>query len=94
MTKVSILYWQEIPSMVEAKDGTVSYKIELSQKFQELIDLIAMKRKLDGSDEYLMHWNKSAHSESDAEPDKAAEKVAADIEAQYETIKADSIANS
>lgn len=94
MTKLSVLSWQEIPSVVEAKDGSGTHKIELSLKFQELIDLIAMKRGLDGSDDYLMQWGKQKRPDSDAPAKDAAEALAAEIEADYEKIKADAIANS
>jgi len=80
--------------MVEAKDGKDVHKIELSFKFQELIDIIAVKRGLDGTDEYLMHWNKRVRPESQGAPTDVAEAVAAEIEAQYANIKADAIANS
>ena len=53
MAKYSILYWQEIPSVVEATDGAGTSKQQLSSRFQELIDLIAMKRGLAGTDAYL-----------------------------------------
>ena len=58
MAKVTILYWQDIPSVVEARDRGGRHKVELSQRFQELIDLIAMKKKVMGTDEYLNHWSK------------------------------------
>ena len=44
MTKMTILCWQEIPSVVEARGDAGTHKVELSLRFQELIDLIAMKR--------------------------------------------------
>ncbi|MDH3668491.1 MAG: virulence factor [Paracoccaceae bacterium] len=94
MTKLTVLCWQEIPSLVEAKDGSGTHKIELSLKFQELIDLIAMKRGLDGSDDYLMQWGKQKKSDSDAPVKDAAEALAAEIEGNYDQIKADAIANS
>ncbi len=94
MTKLTVLCWQEIPSLVEAKDGSGSHKIELSLKFQELIDLIAMKRGLDGSDDYLMQWGKQKKSDSEAAARDAAEALAAEIEGNYDQIKADAIANS
>ena len=58
MVKVSILCWQDIPSVVEARDGKSVHKELLSERFQELIDLVAMKKKLLDSDEYLMQWQK------------------------------------
>lgn len=94
MTKLTLLCWQEIPSVVEAKDGKEVHKVELSLKFQELIDLIAMKRGLGGTDEYLMHWNKRPRPEVETGATEAAEALAGEIEADYERIKADAIANS
>ena len=94
MIKVSILCWQEIPSLVEAKDGKSSKKIELSKRFQELIDLAAMKRGLGGTDEYLMHWNKEPRPEVEGQLDDVATAVADEIEADYERIKSEAIANS
>ena len=94
MVKVSILCWQEIPSLVEGKDGTTAKKVELSQRFQELIDLIAMKRKLDGTDEYLMHWNKKPRPEVEGDLEEVVAAVAEEIEAEYERIKFQAIAES
>ena len=94
MTKLTVLCWQEIPSVVEAKGGGGTHKVQLSLRFQELIDLIAMKRGLGGSDEYLMHWRKEKRGETDADPEPAAEALAAEIEAGYERIKADALAQS
>lgn len=94
MTKLTVLCWQEIPSLVEAKSASGTHKIQLSLQFQELIDLIAMKRGLAGSDDYLLHWNKEGRSESDAEPQQAAEDLAAEIEASYDQIRTDALAKS
>lgn len=94
MTSLTVLCWQEIPSVVEAKGEDGTHKIQLSQKFQELIDLIAMKRGLGGSDDYLLHWCKEKHPESDAPAQAAAETLAAEIEANYDQIKSDALAKS
>lgn len=94
MTKVTVLCWQEIPSVVEAKDGSQRHKVELSLRFQELIDLIAMRRGLAGSDDYLMQWGKEKRPDSDSAPQEAAEALAAEIEAGYDQIKAEALAKS
>ena len=44
MTKIFILSWQDIPTVIEARDYNGIEKVELSKRFSELIDLIAMKR--------------------------------------------------
>lgn len=94
MSKVTVLCWQEIPSVVEVKDDSGTEKIQLSTKFQELIDLIAMRRGLAGTDEYLMEWRKEAQAEREGDAKSVAESVAAEIEGNYEQIKADALAKS
>ena len=46
MATYQVLYWQEIPSLVEARDNDGVKKIQLSDKFQALIDEAAMRRDL------------------------------------------------
>ena len=92
MARVTILYWQEIPSVVEARDRSGRHKIELSQRFQELIDLVAMKKKMVGTDEYLLQWNKGEPKEQEGDPEAVAESVAEDIEARYDAIRAEELA--
>ena len=92
MAKVTILRWQEIPSVVEARDRSGRHKIELSRRFQELIDLVAMKKKLAGTDEYLIQWNKGEPKEHAGAPEAAAKAVAEDIEARYDAIRAEELA--
>ncbi len=92
MAKVTILYWQEIPSVVEARDRNGRHKIELSQRFQELIDLVAMKKKLAGTDEYLVQWRKGRPEEHEGEAEAVAKTVAEGLESRYEAIRAEEIA--
>ena len=92
MARVTILYWQEIPSVVDARDRSGRHKIELSQRFQELIDLVAMKKKMAGTDEYLIQWNKGAPKEREGDPETVARAVAEDIEARYAAIRAEELA--
>ena len=52
MTRVQVLYWQDIPSVVRAGD----VKRELPEWFQQEIDRVAMAEGLVGSDAYLEAW--------------------------------------
>ena len=92
MARVTILRWQEIPSVVEARDRSGRHKIELSQRFQELIDLVAMKKKMAGTDDYLIQWNKGEPKEHEGDPESVAKAVAEDIEARYAAIRAEELA--
>ena len=58
MTKVQILYWQEIPSLLRATsaDGTQVSR-QLPDWFQQEIDRVAMEQNLIGSDAYLEQWH-------------------------------------
>lgn len=94
MTKVTILCWQEIPAVVEAKDSSATHKVQLSQRFQELIDLVAMRRGLNGSDAYLMEWNKTKQPARDDAAQAAASAVAEEIEQRYDEIKAAALAKA
>lgn len=91
MAKCTVLCWQEVPSVVEANDGSSTHKIQLSERFQELIDLVAMRRGLDGTDSYLMEWRKDPPQMRDGTAKEAATALAGEIEARYEEIRAEAI---
>ena len=74
--------------MVEARSGRDRHKVQLSQRFQELIDLIAMRRGLAGTDDYLGEWRKLPLEEHPGSPREAAEAAAREIEDRFEEIKA------
>lgn len=94
MAKYRVMRWQEIPSVVEAREGREKSKIELSKRFQELIDLIAMRRKLDGSDDYLMQWNRGEWQTREGAAEDIVAVAAAEIEAEYEAIKTAALAKT
>lgn len=89
MATYQVTYWQEIPSQVEAKaPGTKASKVMLGQRFQELIDIVASKRKLDASDDYIAQWNKGEKLEREGTPEEVVRAVADEIEARYAEIRA------
>jgi hypothetical protein len=88
MTKYIILNWQDLPSLVEATDDEGNHKIQLSQRFQALIDHVAMESGLMGSDAYLDAWNKSDAQEREGTAEEVAKAVAEEIESQFDDIMA------
>jgi hypothetical protein len=88
MAKYSILYWQDIPSVVEAKDENGVHKLELDRKFQELIDAIAMRKGLAGTDAYLEEWRRGKRVEREGSAEEVATAVKAELEAEFRTIRA------
>ena len=92
MAKVFIVCWQDIPSLVEVREGTSVGKQQLSARFQELIDIVAMRKKLTGSDAYLEQWNRRKAGERAGNVNDIAATVAAEIESTFEDIRAAAIA--
>jgi hypothetical protein len=89
MATYQVTYWQEIPSKIDARDeGGKAHKEMLSQRFQELIDIIAVRRKLDGSDDYINQWNKGEKTTREGSAFDVAKTVAAELEKQFEAIRA------
>ena len=86
MTTYSILYWQEIPSLVEAKDGETTSKAQLSDRFQDLIDKAAMLRDLCGTDAYIDGFKKGPSIETEGTPEEALRVVKEGLENNFEEI--------
>jgi len=94
MANYTITCWQDIPSMVEAKVGRKRHKVQLSERFQELIDRVAMRSKLVGTDEYLALWSKGEVQHRDGSPEQVAQEVCAELEARFEEIRAAALASA
>ena len=83
MTEYRITYWQEIPAMVAARDGSATGKAALPDRFQEAIDEAAMQQGLAGSDAYLEQWHHGEWIEGEGAPDEVVTAVAARLDADY-----------
>jgi hypothetical protein len=86
VTTYTILYWQEIPSLIEAKDGKSTSKAQLSDRFQDLIDKAAMRRGLAGTDAYIEGFKKGPSIETKEDPEEAVRLVKDNLESQFEEI--------
>ncbi len=91
--KLTLVSWQEIPSMVEARVGRDRHKVELSSRFQELIDMVAMRRGLAESDAYLEAWQREPLGEREGDPDAIVREAADAIEERYDEIRAAVVAS-
>jgi cvfA/B/C family virulence factor len=79
MASYRIIAWKEIPATVEARDGADSVTLPLSERFQALIDSVAMQLGLSDDDVYLEHWGAT-----DGERPGSAGEVGAAIVAELE----------
>lgn len=83
MATYEIITWREIPVVVEARDGAESVTRQLSERFQALIDSVAMQLGLEGSDAYLAEWTRSAAVERPGTAPEVAEAVATELENRF-----------
>jgi hypothetical protein len=83
MATYRVIAWKGIPASVEAQDGSDSVTLELSERFQMLIDSVAMQRSLHGSDEYLDSWVRGEPLDRPGTAREVADAVAADLENRF-----------
>ena len=78
MASYRIIAWKDIPASVEARDAQDAVTLQLSERFQALIDSVAMQLGLH-DDAYLEQW-----MATDGERPGTARDVSAAIAAELE----------
>ena len=86
MARYRIVHWKDIPSLVEAADGDRTARHQLSQKFQDLIDALAMREGATEGDAYLDGWGQGDWFEREGSPDEVAGAVAAELEDGFQAL--------
>ena len=87
MAEYKILYWQDIPSVVEATDGETTYKAQLSQRFQDLIDSVAMRKNLVGTEGYMKEWRRGEATQRNGSAEAVVAAVTDELELQFDSIR-------
>ena len=84
MTRVQVLQWQEIPSVVKTT-GDDGYEVrrQLPEWFQQEIDRVAMEQGLMGSDAYLEAWEWRDIEPREGSASAVADAVEAELIAQH-----------
>ena len=83
MAEYQITYWQDLPSMVVARAGDETVKVQLAQRLQEAIDEAAMRLGASDSDAYLAGWRRSDWIEVDGDPTQVSETISAELENEF-----------
>lgn len=83
MTQYQITYWQDLPSMVVAKLGDETVKIQLANRLQEAIDEAAMRLGALDADAYLAGWRRSDWIDDEGNPTEVAESISAKLENEF-----------
>jgi hypothetical protein len=80
-----VVVWKGIPASVEARDDEGTVTVQLSERFQALIDSAAMQLGLSDSDAYIELWTREAPQERAGGARAVAEAVAAELEDTFQT---------
>ena len=83
MTEYQVTRWRELPSMVTARAGDETVKVQLAARFQEAIDEAAMRLGDTGSTEYLEGWDRSGWTSADGSPSEVLDGVVAALDAAW-----------
>jgi len=78
---LTVIWWRDIPAQVVAGSGRGASKIQLSNRFQEAIDMAATRAGLIGSDEYMAEWHKERRP--------CGDDLAAEARAEAERLEAE-----
>jgi hypothetical protein len=71
---------------VEAMDAEHTVRIPLSQRFQDLIDAMAMREGASESEAYLEGWAPGPETERPGDAETVAREVAAELEADFQDL--------
>jgi cvfA/B/C family virulence factor len=82
MATFRIIRWKDIPASVEARDGVDHVTLSLSERFQSLIDSLAMQSGADAEDAYLEHWG-ATDGERPGSARDVGTAVAAELEERF-----------
>jgi len=82
MATYRIIAWKDIPASVEAHDGGDQVTLQLSERFQMLIDSVAMQLGVHDEDAYLEHWG-ATDGERAGSAREVGSAVAAELEERF-----------
>jgi hypothetical protein len=78
VAQLTVIWWRGIPAQVMARSGRERSRVQLSDRFQEAIDVAATRVGLIGTDEYMAEWHKEERAcgdEIEAEVKTEAERL-------------------
>jgi len=94
MANLTIVYWRDIPAQVIIKAGRKSAKRQLSDRFQEAIDVAAMRSKAHDSGAYLEEWRRGNPTTCGDDLEAEADTAARELESRFNDELLDSIAKN
>ncbi len=87
MARYRIMYWKHIPQSFTVEGDGRTLKKQLSQKIQNAIDAYAMAEGATSTADYAAQFKRGQWIERDGSPEKVAEAVLAELEAEFAKIE-------
>lgn len=78
-----VISWRDIPAQVNAGSGEQRVQRILPRRFQRAIDNAAMVAGMSSASQYIGEWRRSSRSAAGDDPEGAALRVAAELEAAF-----------
>ena len=83
MAALTIVYWRDMPAQVIVKAGRKKESRKLDERFEQAIDMAAMRSGASETDAYLEEWRRDI-SEVDGDIAEIADQMQASIESEYD----------
>lgn len=84
MPDVTIVYWRDIPAQVIVGKGRRGAKKQLSERFEQAIDRVAMRTGAAGTDAYLAEWRKADPYIIDGDQEEIVQAESDRLETEYD----------
>lgn len=86
MAQLTIVYWRDMPAQVIVKAGRKKESRKLEERFEQAIDMAAMRSGASETDAYLEEWRRDT-SEVEGDIAEIADQTQASIESEYDQDK-------
>ena len=83
MAQLTIVYWRDMPAQVIVKAGRKKESRKLDERFEQAIDMAAMRSGASETDAYLEEWRRE-NTEVDGDIAEIADSTQKSIEAEYD----------
>lgn len=88
MASMQIIYWRDIPTTVQIRQGRTRFTANLPERFEKAVDAAAMRDGETSTDDYLAEFKRTNPVEVEGEGDALqalADARAAELDAEFDT---------
>ena len=88
MASMQIIYWRDIPTTVQIRQGRTRFTANLPERFEKAVDAAAMRDGETSTDDYLAEFKRTDPVEVEGEGDALqalADTRAAELDAEFGT---------